>query len=70
MLVLNCPWKGLDSLVMVKLGLMVTQVKFPLKYILPETTTEREGAVSASDAQPIQVKALCQLGYTGCGHTS
>jgi hypothetical protein len=54
--VLNHPWKGLDSLVMVKLGLIATQVKFPLKYILPETTAEREGAVNASDAQLIQAE--------------
>jgi hypothetical protein len=52
-LVLRSPAKELDSAVTVKLGLIATQVKFPLKYILPESTTEREGAVNAPQSKLI-----------------
>jgi hypothetical protein len=47
-LVLDAELRGTDSSVTVKLGLNATQIKFPLRYIWPETTTEREGAISAS----------------------
>ena len=73
MLVLNHPWKGLDCSAMVKLGIMVTQVKFPLKYILPEMTTEREGAVKASDAQLIHTvlgQRMVVIGPDLSGNTS
>jgi hypothetical protein len=52
-LVLRSLPEGLDSAVTIKLGLFATQVKFPLKYILLELTTERDSAVNAPQSKPI-----------------
>lgn len=45
--------RNIDTVIVVKLGLDETQVKIPIKYVFPETTTEHAPSVSPQNARPI-----------------